>query len=590
MAKRSDWLLTKSHLLLEFSSQLEESGVVDWDRFLAQCPNNITRTELLAGLIVCDLEHTCWPPGRLRQHVSLFLAKGGASTSVVSLLRDVFVSQVEAGAKPQFREFDGLGFSPEDLRLRLDNELFHLGLVIAGRWTLEQRLGHGRSGTVYRAFDYNTNERVALKEFSDPDLRRAGSQNTLVESELEALAGFHHPSVCRLLQGIVHPDGRVLAHIYECPSEITLANEIAKDRLTPQRSLYIAAQIADAIDYFHEKGSLHCDLKPENILLDIEGSPYVADFGFAISAAEQIELGQGIAGSQGYMSPEAVAGESQRIDGRSDIWSLGAILYEMLVGRSFWGDSRGVSNIAECIRSHLPENVPAGTLRVLENCLATPQNDRYDCACLLAEDVRRLLNVEDADAAPHRSISQLCLGAWRLGLRFVEALALAKLASDEQRVREIVEDIVRLARPVTLEPSSEDRLKHLSDVAVATWEEHLEAPDIASHLQGRLMLVKQALESYLLSQTDIASETFSLAIESSLDECDDETVARIWQLAESLDLEEECLPYVNALQKASTRAALQIERARMHKRIELYYRRMISQESRAARRRANRDQ
>src|SRR5262249_47214722 len=102
--------------------------------------------------------------------------------------------------------------------------------------------------------------------------------------------------------------------------------------LEPRRTCELIADVADAVAHAHENGIFHRDLKPGNILLDNAGRPYVADFGLAMDFDSRSQRRGERSGSPRYMSPEQVRGESHRLDGRTDIWSLGVILYEMLAG------------------------------------------------------------------------------------------------------------------------------------------------------------------------------------------------------------------------------------------------------------------
>ena len=175
----------------------------------------------------------------------------------------------------------------------------------------------------------------------------------------------------------------------------TLADILQNDRPTTQRLVEIVVRICEAIDYAHKAGLVHRDLKPANILIDARGDPFVADFGLAINEdLERLRWGE-IAGTPRFMAPEQVRGETHRLDGRTDLWAIGVILYIGLTGRPPF-ISRDRDEIFDEILNSDPKpprlcagsEVPRELERICLKCLAKRMGDRYQTAADLVEDLQ----------------------------------------------------------------------------------------------------------------------------------------------------------------------------------------------------------
>jgi len=271
-----------------------------------------------------------------------------------------------------------------------------------GPYEITAPLGRGGMGEVYRARDTRLGREVAVKILPDACAADAGSLRRF-EKEARAIAALAHPNIVPLFD--VGEQEGVCYAVAELVEGKTLRERLAEGPLPVPEAADIAAQVAEGLEAAHEKGLVHRDIKPENIMLTGRGLPKILDFGLARRAPsalegsedaptatfESAELGE-IAGTVGYMSPEQIRGEP--VDARSDIFSLGVVLYEMVGGRRpFSGQSK-----IETLNAILKEEpvfppapaAAAGELeRILRRCLEKRRDNRYHSAADLAHDLRR---------------------------------------------------------------------------------------------------------------------------------------------------------------------------------------------------------
>src|SRR5689334_1721005 len=218
-----------------------------------------------------------------------------------------------------------------------------------GPYEIIAQLGAGGMGEVYRARDPRLARDVAIKILSK-EMNADPARKLRFEREAKTVSGLNHPNIC-VLYDVGSQDG-VDYLVMECVAGETLAKRIEKGPLPLEQLLKYAAQVADALDKAHRAGIVHRDLKPSNVMLTSSGAKLL-DFGLAkpattpaslatltVSASATPVTQEGtVVGTFQYMSPEQV--EGQELDGRSDIFSLGAVLYEMWTGqRAFPGKSQ----------------------------------------------------------------------------------------------------------------------------------------------------------------------------------------------------------------------------------------------------------
>lgn len=265
-----------------------------------------------------------------------------------------------------------------------------------GDYELQEKIGQGGMGMVYRAHQRSLDRDVALKLLAaGPWASRAFIER--FRREAQSAARLEHPNIVTVYEAGTQHDLHYFS--MRLVRGESLATRLQRDgRLASRVAARLLQVVADAVDYAHRLGVLHLDLKPGNVLIDESGEPLVADFGLARRIDEALaEQGDDVSGTPAYMAPEQATARSQQIGRATDVYGLGAILYEMLTGRPpFLGVTpqqtleRVVSEAVVSPREHVA-NLSRDLEAICLTCLAKEPAQRYATAADLRDDLRRFL-------------------------------------------------------------------------------------------------------------------------------------------------------------------------------------------------------
>lgn len=278
-----------------------------------------------------------------------------------------------------------------------------------GPYRVIRRLGRGGFGEVYLG-EHETMGRQAAVKIPRPD-RIEPRQIAALIDEARKAGSLKHANIVTIYEADRYAEGSVYVAMEYVPG-LSLADRLQAQQVTPAWIAELIATVADAVHYAHTKGIFHRDLKPSNILLDEHGRPHVADFGLAVHEDQRLSRPGIVAGTVEYMSPEQCRGADGLQDGRTDIWSLGIVLYQALTGRLPFRGTR--SEIVRQILEQTPKplrqeaaTIPEKLEEICLKCLKKDVDDRYTSAHDLAHELRKWLSVSRVDGPGSQEVIQV---------------------------------------------------------------------------------------------------------------------------------------------------------------------------------------
>ena len=267
-----------------------------------------------------------------------------------------------------------------------------------GRYEVKGELGRGGMATVYRAYDPSFEREVAIKVLPREFLHDPQFHDRF-KREIKTIAALEHPAIVPVYD--VGEDDGVPYFVMRYMTGGSLSNWITKGKFSIGDAARIIERISSALAYAHKRGVIHRDLKPDNILFDQNGEPFISDFGVAKFGTSTTNLtGGNVIGTPAYMSPEQAQGE--KLDGRSDIYGLGVIIFQMLSGKQPYNADTPMGVVVKHLTEPVPEilkvspDLPSETDVVIKTAMAKDPEQRYPTATHLSKAFNQVARGEPA--------------------------------------------------------------------------------------------------------------------------------------------------------------------------------------------------
>jgi len=307
------------------------------------------------------------------------------------------------------------------------------GTTLAGKYKIIEVLGRGGMGVVYKAEDTRLKRNVALK-FLPPELIQNEEAKERFVLEARSAAALSHPNICTIHE--IDEEGERSFIAMEYVEGHTLREKIQKSPLELERALEMAIQVAGGIEEAHKKGIIHRDIKSSNIMVTEKGQAKIMDFGLAKVKGTTLLTREGTTlGTVAYMSPEQARGEE--VDHRSDIWSLGVVLYEMLSGQLPFKGERETSILYSVVHEEpkplkeIKRDLPPELQQIINRAFKKKQESRYASAAEMLNDLKKyqdVLRAEELGAFNLRTLLRR-LRRPRVAIPVICAVLLIALAS-----------------------------------------------------------------------------------------------------------------------------------------------------------------
>lgn len=305
---------------------------------------------------------------------------------------------------------------PEQVELTRQSE--QTNQVSIGRYAIRRQIKRGGMAIVFLAYDPQTQRHVALKLLpgqTDPDADREYRRR--FQREVKAIAALDHPRIVP-----VYDFGETDAYLFIVMRYMeggTLVDRLQNGPLALEEAVRILEQVGAALDEVHRNSIVHRDLKPGNILFDEQGNAFLADFGLVKALESQsvssLTSDGVVVGTPAYMSPEQVDGRAH-IDGRSDLYGLGVVLFEMLTGTPPYSAASGMSLAIKHILEPIPDvlqsrpDLPPAVKQIIDRMMAKDPEDRYQTAAEIIDDLHRVLAGKPLLWVPRAEEGTLVLG------------------------------------------------------------------------------------------------------------------------------------------------------------------------------------